>query len=50
MASSEQEQQRNKQVIRQYFEAYDRQDTERIGQLVSRSDYSLHLSGMQPMD
>ncbi|MDQ4013235.1 MAG: ester cyclase [Thermoproteota archaeon] len=47
MASPEQ----NKQVIRQYFEAYDRQDTERIGQLVSSSNYTLHLSGMpSPMD
>jgi steroid delta-isomerase-like uncharacterized protein len=43
-------QEQNKQLIRQYFEAYDRQDTERIGQLVSSSNYSLHLSGMQPMD
>jgi steroid delta-isomerase-like uncharacterized protein len=47
MASPEQ----NKQMIRQYFEAYDQQDTERIGQLVSRSNYTLHLSGMpSPMD
>ena len=47
MASPEQ----NKQVVRQYFEAYDRQDTERIGQLVSSSNYTLHLSGMpSPMD
>jgi steroid delta-isomerase-like uncharacterized protein len=48
---SAQEQQRNKQVVRQYFEAYDRQDTERIEQLVSSSNYTLHLSGMpSPMD
>ncbi len=40
----------NKQLIRQYFEAYDRQDTERIGELVSSSNYSFHLSGMPPMD
>jgi hypothetical protein len=41
----------NKQLIRQYFEAYDRQDTERIGELVSSSNYTLHLSGMpSPMD
>jgi steroid delta-isomerase-like uncharacterized protein len=40
----------NKQLVRQYFEAYDRQDTERIGQLVSSSNYSLHLSGMPTMD
>ncbi len=40
----------NKQLVRQYFEAYDQQDTERIGQLVSSSNYSFHLSGMPPMD
>jgi steroid delta-isomerase-like uncharacterized protein len=52
MASSAQEQQqKNKQVVRQYFEAYDQQDTERIGQLlVSSNNYSFHLSGMPPMD
>jgi steroid delta-isomerase-like uncharacterized protein len=43
-------QEQNKQLIRQYFEAYDQQDTERIGQLVSRSNYSFHISGMPPMD
>jgi steroid delta-isomerase-like uncharacterized protein len=43
-------QEQNKQLIQQYFEAYDQQDTERIGQLVSRSDYSFHISGMPPMD
>jgi steroid delta-isomerase-like uncharacterized protein len=40
----------NKQLIRQYFEAYDRQDTERIGQLVSNSNYFFHLPGMPSMD
>lgn len=40
----------NKQLIRQYFEAYDQQDTEKIGQLVSHSNYSFHISGMPPMD
>jgi ketosteroid isomerase-like protein len=30
-------QEQNKQLIRQYFEAYDRQDTERIGQLLVSS-------------
>jgi steroid delta-isomerase-like uncharacterized protein len=48
MGSSEEQ---NKELIRQYFEAYDRQDTEKIGQLVSSSNYSFHLSGMpSPMD
>jgi steroid delta-isomerase-like uncharacterized protein len=47
MASPEQ----NRHVVRQYFEAYDRQDTERIEQLVSSSNYLFHLSGMpSPMD
>jgi steroid delta-isomerase-like uncharacterized protein len=49
MGASE-EQVQNKQLIRQYFEAYDQQDTERIGQLVSSSNYSFHISGMPPMD
>lgn len=40
----------NKQLIRQYFEAYDQQDTERIEQSVSSSNYSFHLPGMPPMD
>jgi steroid delta-isomerase-like uncharacterized protein len=43
-------QEQNKQLIRQYFEAYDRQDTERIEQLVSSSNYSFHISGMPSMD
>jgi steroid delta-isomerase-like uncharacterized protein len=42
-------QEQNKQLIRNYFEAYDRHDTERIGSLVS-SNYSLHISGMPSMD
>jgi steroid delta-isomerase-like uncharacterized protein len=48
MASSAQEQ--NKQVVRQFFEALNRQDTERIGQLVSSINYSFHFPGMPPMD
>jgi steroid delta-isomerase-like uncharacterized protein len=43
-------QEQNKQLIRQYFEAYDQQDTERIGRLVSSNNYSFHISGMPPMD
>ena len=50
-SSAQEQQRRNKQVVRQYFEAYVRQDTERIGQLVSSSNYTFHLSGMpSPMD
>jgi steroid delta-isomerase-like uncharacterized protein len=47
MGSAEEQ---NKQLVRQYFEAYDKQDTERIGQLVSSNNYSFHLSGMPSMD
>src|ERR671914_1837393 len=45
-----QEQHKNKQIVSQYFEAFDRHNTERIGQLVSSTDYSFHLLGMPPMD
>jgi steroid delta-isomerase-like uncharacterized protein len=40
----------NKQVVRQFFEALNRQDTERIGQLVLSTNYSFHFPGMHPMD
>lgn len=45
-----QEPQKNKQVVRQSFEAFDRHDTERIRQLVSSTNYSFHFSGMPSMD
>jgi steroid delta-isomerase-like uncharacterized protein len=45
-----QEEQSNKQVVRQFFEAMDRQDTETMDRLVSSTNYSLHFSGMPPMD
>lgn len=44
MASSVQEQ--NKQLVLQLFEAGDRQDIERMEQLVSTTNYTLHFSGM----
>jgi steroid delta-isomerase-like uncharacterized protein len=44
------QEQQNKQVVRQFFEALNRQDTERMDELVSRNGYSLHFSGMPPMD
>jgi predicted ester cyclase len=52
MASLAQDQQprRNKQVVRQLFEATDRKDIERMGQLVSTSNYLFHFPGMPPMD
>ena len=43
-------QEQNKQLVRQFFEASDRQDTEMMDQLVSSTNYSLHFSGMPPMD
>jgi steroid delta-isomerase-like uncharacterized protein len=51
MASSAQEQQqKNKQVVRQFFEAADRQDIEGMGQLVSSTNYLFHFPGIPPMD
>jgi steroid delta-isomerase-like uncharacterized protein len=50
MASSAEEQQKNKQVVRQFFEAADRQDIEGMGQLVSSTNYFFHFPGMPPMD
>jgi predicted ester cyclase len=47
MGSVEEE---NKQMVRQFFEAFDRPDTERIRQLVSSTDYTFHFLGMPPMD
>jgi steroid delta-isomerase-like uncharacterized protein len=43
-------QEQNKQIVSQFFETLDRQDTEMIDQLVSSTNYSLHFSGMPPMD
>jgi predicted ester cyclase len=40
----------NKQLVRQFFEAFDRQDTEVMDQLVSSTNYSLHFSGTPPTD
>jgi steroid delta-isomerase-like uncharacterized protein len=50
MASSSTQEEQNKQVVRQFFEALDQQDTERMDQLVSSNNYSFHFSGMPPMD
>jgi steroid delta-isomerase-like uncharacterized protein len=51
MASSAQEhQQRNKQVVRQLFEATDQHDIERMAQLISSTNYLFHFPGMPPMD
>ena len=43
-------QEQNKQIVSQFFETLDRQDTEMMDQLVSSTNYSLHFSGMPPMD
>jgi steroid delta-isomerase-like uncharacterized protein len=50
MGSSSAQEQKNKQVVRQFFEAFDRHDTERMDQLVSSTNYSFHFLGMPPMD
>lgn len=43
-------QEQNKKLVRQFFEALDRQDIERMDQLVFSENYSLHFSGMPPLD
>jgi steroid delta-isomerase-like uncharacterized protein len=50
MTSSLSKQERNKQLVHQFFEASDRQDAEMMDQLVSSTNYSLHFSGMPPMN
>ena len=51
-SSSAQEEEQNKQVVRQFFELLDRHDTESMGQLlISSTDYSFHIGGMpSPVD
>ena len=44
MGSAEEQ---NKRVVRQYIEAFNRQDTERLGQLVSSTNQSFQFSGMR---
>jgi steroid delta-isomerase-like uncharacterized protein len=43
MGSAEEQ---NKQVVRQYIEAFNRQDIERLGQLVLSTNHSFQFSGM----
>jgi predicted ester cyclase len=52
MGSSSSQEQENKQLVRQFFELLDRQNTERMGQLlVSSTNYSFHIGGMpSPVD
>ena len=50
MTSSISKQEQNKQLVRQFFEASDQQDAEMMDQLVSSTNYSLHFSGMPPMN
>jgi steroid delta-isomerase-like uncharacterized protein len=51
-SSAKEQEQKNKDVASQFFEAYNRQDTERMGQLVSSSNnnYSFNLPGMPAVD
>ena len=50
--SSTEVEQKNKQIVRQFFELLDRHDTESMGQLlVSSTNYSFHIGGMpSPVD
>ena len=48
MASAH-KQQKNKQLVRQLFEATDKHDIERMGRLISSTNYLFHFSGMPPM-
>jgi ketosteroid isomerase-like protein len=50
MASSAEEQLKNKQVVRQFFEAGNRLDIEGMGQLISSTNFFFHVPGMPPMD
>ena len=50
-SSSTEVEQKNKQIVRQFFELLDRHDTDRIGQLlVSSTNYSFHIGGMPSVD
>ncbi|MDQ4100680.1 MAG: ester cyclase [Thermoproteota archaeon] len=40
----------NKRLVRQFFEALDKHLTDKMDQLVSSTDYSLHFCGMPPLD
>ncbi len=52
MGTSSSQEQENKHVVRQFFELLDRQNTERMEQLlVSSTNYSFHIGGMpSPVD
>jgi steroid delta-isomerase-like uncharacterized protein len=52
MGSSSEQEQENKQLVRQFFELLDLHDTESMGQLlVSSANYSFHIGGMpSPVD
>jgi len=52
MASSaeEQQEQKNKDIVHQFFEAFDRHDIEKMEQLVLSTNYSLHFPTMPLLD
>ena len=50
LSSNTLQQEQNKHLVRQFFEALDKHDTEWMDQLVSGTNYSLHFSGMPPLD
>jgi steroid delta-isomerase-like uncharacterized protein len=50
-SSSTEVEQKNKQIVRQFFELLDRHDTDKIGQLlVSSTNYYFHIGGMPSVD
>jgi steroid delta-isomerase-like uncharacterized protein len=49
-AAEQEQQQKNKQLVHQYFEVSNTHDTERMGQFVSSTNHSFHFLGMQPTD
>jgi steroid delta-isomerase-like uncharacterized protein len=51
LSPSTEVEQKNKQIVRQFFELLDRHDTDRIGQLlVSSTNYYFHIGGMPSVD
>jgi predicted ester cyclase len=49
-SAEEQQGQKNKEVVHQFFEAFDRHDIEKMEQLVSSTNYSLHFPTMPLLD
>jgi ketosteroid isomerase-like protein len=48
--AEEQQEQKNKDIVHQFFEAFERHDIENMEQLVSSTNYSLHFPTMPLLD